>query len=192
MSAKQGSDKYAAQGGANLSALHMAQPYAATIEAGADVDAVYSRLLEELSRLYPGLLPTSAIWGFGRPLWDPACRVQGQRPLRCTPSLTCTPAARTSLTRHGMLASDKRAWQTVSGVAPYSGLLGAPSYHAMLYSADIHLCDEAAHINAPHNCLSGQVTNIPTVVMLKCGPPKSINNRSYKCEFQTNAITTMF
>ncbi len=140
MLAKQGSDKYAAQGVAHLSALHMAQPYAATIKAGADVDAVYSRLLEELSRLYPGLLPTSAIWGFGRPLWDPACRMQDQRPLRCTPSLTCTPAARNLLTRHGMLASTKGAWRAVSGVAPYSGLLGAHHLTMQCYAQQIFFC----------------------------------------------------
>lgn len=58
---------------------------AAVVEAGADRAATYSRLLEALSLLDPAPLPFSAVWGYGRPLWDPARRVPGQQPLRWAP-----------------------------------------------------------------------------------------------------------
>ena len=56
--------------------------FAAVVEAAEDREAAYGQLLDELSRLCPSLLPASAVWGFGRPLWDPACRTLGMRPLR--------------------------------------------------------------------------------------------------------------
>ena len=56
--------------------------FAAVVEEAEDREAVYGQMLDELSRLYPSLLPASAIWGFGRPLWDSACRKLGMRPLR--------------------------------------------------------------------------------------------------------------
>lgn len=60
--------------------------FAAVVEAAEDREAAYGRLLDELSRLYPSLLPASAIWGFGRPLWNSECRMLGMRPLRCAHS----------------------------------------------------------------------------------------------------------
>ena len=56
--------------------------FAAVVEAAEDREAAYSQMLDELSRLYPSLLPATAVWGFGRPLWDSDCRVLGMRPLR--------------------------------------------------------------------------------------------------------------
>ena len=56
--------------------------FAAVVEAAEDREAAYGHMLDELSRLYPSLLPASAVWGFGRPLWDPACRTLSMRPLR--------------------------------------------------------------------------------------------------------------
>ena len=56
--------------------------FAAVVESADDREVAYGRLLDELSRLYPSLLPASDVWGFGRPLWDPACRTLGERPLR--------------------------------------------------------------------------------------------------------------
>ena len=56
--------------------------FAAVVEAAEECEVAYGQLLDELSRLYPSLLPASAVWGFGRPLWDPACRTLGMRPLR--------------------------------------------------------------------------------------------------------------
>ena len=39
---------------------------------GSNRAATYSRLLEALSLLDPAPLPFCAVWGYGRPLWDPA------------------------------------------------------------------------------------------------------------------------
>ncbi|CAD7700857.1 unnamed protein product [Ostreobium quekettii] len=47
-----------------------------------NTEASYCRLAEAISSFYPGVLPASNVWGFGRPLWDKSCRVHGHRPLR--------------------------------------------------------------------------------------------------------------
>ena len=56
--------------------------FAAVVEAAEEHETAYGHLLDELSGLYPSLLPASAVWGFGRPLWDSECRRLGMRPLR--------------------------------------------------------------------------------------------------------------
>jgi hypothetical protein len=44
--------------------------------------ASLARLAEALHRFYPDSVALSLVWGYGRPLWDPAARVYGRRPLR--------------------------------------------------------------------------------------------------------------
>lgn len=44
--------------------------------------AVFDRLKEAISRCSPVTVPLHAVWGFGRPLWDPLLRQHGQRPLK--------------------------------------------------------------------------------------------------------------
>jgi hypothetical protein len=47
-----------------------------------DVLGTLGQLGLVLHERYPAVVPRSFLWGFGRPLWDPACRTLGLRPLR--------------------------------------------------------------------------------------------------------------
>eukprot|EP00879_Flechtneria_rotunda_P032088 GHRR01035240.1.p1 GENE.GHRR01035240.1~~GHRR01035240.1.p1 ORF type:complete len:660 (+),score=243.45 GHRR01035240.1:528-2507(+) len=60
------------------------------------------RLSELLHECYPLAVPPSAVWGYGRPLWDPSCRVYGRKPLRI---LLLGPAASGKSTASAILAS---------------------------------------------------------------------------------------
>lgn len=91
----------------------------ASVEASEDGDAMFAALLEAVSALYPALLPTSAIWGYGRPLWDPSCRVRGQKPLRSAPGQACTLCAPESSARH-QLGDCGAVWQG-RGAGPHGG-----------------------------------------------------------------------
>lgn len=47
-----------------------------------DQQTALGQLGLELHQRYPFVVPSSFVWGFGRPLWDPAVRVLGLKPLR--------------------------------------------------------------------------------------------------------------
>ncbi|KAF8071222.1 GLTP1 [Scenedesmus sp. PABB004] len=47
-----------------------------------DLLSTVGRLSELLQRAYPAAIPSSFVWGFGRPLWDAAARRPGRKPLR--------------------------------------------------------------------------------------------------------------
>lgn len=47
-----------------------------------DQQTALGKLGLELHQRYPFVVPSSFVWGFGRPLWDPAARVLGLKPLR--------------------------------------------------------------------------------------------------------------
>lgn len=47
-----------------------------------DAQTAIGKLGLELHQRYPCVVPSSFVWGFGRPLWDPTARVLGLKPLR--------------------------------------------------------------------------------------------------------------
>jgi hypothetical protein len=47
-----------------------------------DAQTAIGRMGLELHQRYPSAVPSSFVWGFGRPLWDPAVRMLGLKPLR--------------------------------------------------------------------------------------------------------------
>jgi hypothetical protein len=47
-----------------------------------DQQTALGKLGLELHQRYPFVVPSSFVWGFGRPLWDPTARVLGLKPLR--------------------------------------------------------------------------------------------------------------
>ena len=47
-----------------------------------DLQTAVGKLGLELHQRYPSAVPSSFVWGFGRPLWDPAVQVLGLKPLR--------------------------------------------------------------------------------------------------------------
>lgn len=51
------------------------------VECSTETEVSYHRLLQELHKLYPQVLPVHAVWGLGRQLWDPSSRVEGRRPV---------------------------------------------------------------------------------------------------------------
>ncbi|KAK9808730.1 hypothetical protein WJX72_002676 [[Myrmecia] bisecta] len=53
-----------------------------SVESGSEPERAYFRLLEQISFRYPPQMPACNVWGYGRPLWDPACRIYGLKPLR--------------------------------------------------------------------------------------------------------------
>ncbi len=91
----------------------------ASVEVSEDSDMVFAALIEAISALYPALLPASAIWGYGRPLWDPSCRVRGQKPLRSAPGQACTLCA-PKPSAHQQLGDCGAVWQG-HGAGPHGG-----------------------------------------------------------------------
>jgi hypothetical protein len=67
-----------------------------------DVLATLGQLGQQLHLRYPAVVPSSFVWGFGRPLWDPACRVLGLKPLRV---VVLGPAASGKSVQSTMLAA---------------------------------------------------------------------------------------
>jgi hypothetical protein len=47
-----------------------------------DVQTAIGQLGLQLHQRYPAAVPSSFVWGFGRPLWDPSVRVLGYKPFR--------------------------------------------------------------------------------------------------------------
>lgn len=47
-----------------------------------DLQTALGKMGLELHQRYPSAVPSSFVWGFGRPLWDPSVRVLGLKPLR--------------------------------------------------------------------------------------------------------------
>jgi hypothetical protein len=66
-----------------------------------DIPQAIGRLGLQLHQRYPSAVPSSFVWGFGRPLWDQSVRELGRKPLRI---MVLGPAASGKSMQCGMLA----------------------------------------------------------------------------------------
>lgn len=67
-----------------------------------DMLSALGKLSEVVQQRYSAVVPTSIVWGYGRPLWDPTARKHGLKPLRV---MLLGPAASGKSTQCAMLAA---------------------------------------------------------------------------------------
>ena len=90
-------------------------------------EASLARLAEALHRFYPAAVPMPLIWGYGRPLWDPSCRVHGRRPLKV---VVLGPAGSGKSTQCELLARRRVA----------RDLRDVPCHRLMVHALSCHSC----------------------------------------------------
>eukprot|EP00210_Caulerpa_lentillifera_P007902 g7543.t1 len=66
---------------AQMNCLKSSEVPFTVVKLAEEMEVSYHRLLQELHVLYPQILPSHAIWGYGRQLWNASYRVEGRRPL---------------------------------------------------------------------------------------------------------------
>jgi hypothetical protein len=67
-----------------------------------DMLGTLGQLSEVVQQRYSAVVPTSFVWGYGRPLWDPSSRKHGLKPLKI---LLLGPAASGKSTQCALLAA---------------------------------------------------------------------------------------